>query len=220
MDLSIILLRDILSNWDSSTALNAARAYEARQPYSEPDRLMPKRIVPVELGRLIQGHDPGGSIIFIQFKVVPKDYLDAHSTADYAVAWPAGTWRDSTEYRLSANKRWAQTREALLAQNEESSRLHRMIQKITKYLPSFSHIDMYIRSNAENEDNLRSIIQQFEQILKIPIYEPRSTDGRQEIGVPAGAPQSPNHPVQPAAGAANKQASFTHQWALKANRQS
>ena len=170
MTIDLITLRDILSNWDQSPALNAARAHELRQPYHHLDRLFPKRIVPIELGRRLQQEDPSSTIFFIQIKVLPAEVLDQYTKPEYAVVWPAPDWRQSTEYKWITSQSWAADRSALLRKNAHSDRIQRMAKKIQATglkLQFISDLLMQI----ETEEKLKNTIESFEQVLKIPIYE-------------------------------------------------
>jgi hypothetical protein len=190
MNLDITIVRDILFNWDSSPQLNAARAFEARQPYYNADRLAPKRIVPIDLGRALALEDPTQSTFFIQFKVLPIEYLDAFTPSpEYAVVWPKLEWRQSTEYQWAAKQSWVTDRAAFLLKNAHAERIQRMAAKIIHFIPKYKHIGDQLNQYAEPE--LRRIIDSFEQVLNITIYEEPIT---QEAGRPA---QDPRQEVGP-----------------------
>lgn len=181
MNLDITLVRDILFNWDSSPQLNAARAFESRQPYNTADRLFPKRLVPASLGRALALEDPNEALFFIQFKVLPVECLDSFTPSpEYAVVWPKGEWRQSTEYQWAAKQSWKTDREAFLLRNAHADRIHRMAAKIIQFIPKYQHIGDQLHQYKEQE--LRRIIASFEQVLNITIYEEPIT---QEAGRPA-----------------------------------
>ena len=191
MNLDITLVRDILFNWDSSPQLNAARAFESRQPYNNADRLAPKRIVPVALGRALALEDPTEAIFYIQFKVLPIEYLDSFTpTPEYAVVWPKAEWRQSTEYQWAAKQSWATDRAAFLLRNAHADRIHRMAAKIIQFIPKYQHIGDQLHQYQEPE--LRRIIASFEQVLNITIYEEPIT---QEAGRPAQGPRQEVSPM-------------------------
>lgn len=191
MNLDITLVRDILFNWDSSPQLNAARAFESRQPYNNADRLAPKRLVPVALGRALALEDPTEAIFYIQFKVLPIEYLDSFTpTPEYAVVWPKAEWRQSTEYQWAAKQSWATDRAAFLLRNAHADRIHRMAAKIIQFIPKYQHIGDQL--HQYNEPELRRIIASFEQVLNITIYEEPIT---QEAGRPAQGPRQEVSPM-------------------------
>lgn len=185
MNLDITLVRDILFNWDSSPQLNAARAFESRQPYNNADRLAPKRLVPVALGRALALEDPTEATFFIQFKALPIECLDSFTpTPEYAVVWPKNEWRQSTEYQWAAKQSWATDRASFLLKNAHADRIHRMAAKIIQFIPKYQHIGDQLHQYKEQE--LRRIIASFEQVLNITIYEEPLT---QEAGRPAQGPR-------------------------------
>jgi len=193
MNLDITLVRDILFNWDSSPQLNAARAFEARQPYNNADRLAPKRIVPAALGRALALEDPAETIFYIQFKVLPVECLDSFTPSpEYAVVWPKAEWRQSTEYQWAAKHSWATDRAAFILRNAHADRIQRMAAKIIKFIPKYQHIGDQL--HQYKEDELRRIIASFEQVLNITIYEEPLT---QEAGRPAKGPRQEVPPVDP-----------------------
>jgi hypothetical protein len=194
MNLDITLVRDILFNWDSSPQLNAARAFESRQPYSNADRLFPKRLVPVTLGRALALEDPNEAIFYIQVKALPVECLDQYTPSpEYAVIWPKSEWRQSTEYRWAAVQSWATDRASFLIKNAHADRIHRMAAKIIHFIPKYQHIGDQLHQYKEEE--LRRIIASFEQVLNITIYEEPLT---QEAGRPAQSPRQEVPPVDPA----------------------
>lgn len=173
INLLLTQLRDVLTNWDHTPELNMARAHEARQIYAERDRLMPKRIVPISFARLLQTADPTGSVFFIQYKALPADIkLDQWTpTFEYGVVWSSNDWPNSHEYRWYASESYKARRQEYESKMREEDRLTRMARTVTKHLgPSIRDLPEILKGQ-ENEASVRSIIEAFENVLGIKIYE-------------------------------------------------
>lgn len=173
INLLLTQLRDVLTNWDHTPELNMARAHEARQIYAERDRLMPKRIVPISFARLLQTADPTGSVFFIQYKSLPADIkLDQWTpTFEYGVVWSSNDWPNSHEYRWYASESYKARRQEYESKMREEDRLTRMARTVTKHLgPSIRGLPEILKGQ-ESEASIRSIIEAFENVLGIKIYE-------------------------------------------------
>lgn len=179
MEIPLLLLRDILTNWDQSPILNAARAQEARAIYANLDRLIPKRIVPTELGRMISEADINGTLFFVQQKIVANP--DSYSPPGYAVIWAREDWLASTECRLSKTDAWATERQAMLLRSANEDRIKRIAKRITAVLPIYKHILPVLESMSGNEVELKRLCDTLKTHLNIDVYEP---------------PQDPENPHQ------------------------
>ena len=190
MDIPLLLLRDILTDWDTSPILNAARAQEARQIYAARDRTFPKRIVPADLGRAISEADPAGTLFFVQQKVVKEP--DEYSTPNYAVVWARDDWLNSTECQISKSTAWATEREAMVRRSTTEDRIKRIAARITKILPVYKHILPVLQSLIDNETELRKLCSMLEQHFDAQIYEaPEGVDQNPETGSAPGPASAP-----------------------------
>lgn len=202
--LTLLDLRDLLTDWEATPTLNAAKHHEARQLYTSSDDIFAKRIVPADFARRLASDDPDGQVFFIQFKSIPATLMEAEDfrrwtpTAEYAVIWPAADWPKSTESRLQRVAHLTATSLEHFARQHESDRLSRMATKIVKRLPALRNLLDILRANATDEDSIRSTIAVFEKALNETIYEPplerperndAHPHGGDSVSTEAGAPE-------------------------------
>lgn len=176
--LPLIDLRDLLTNFDNSAALNAARHHEARQIYAGHDWQVVKRILPADLARLIQASDPTGLVFHIDFKAVTHDLLDKWTpTAEYAVVCAAQDWMRTAEYQFVKSDGWKRQRASMMAASAEEDRLLRMSKTILAHLPAAKSIHtVLLAEQRKGEANLQSTIKHFELAIGLPIYEHPATE--------------------------------------------
>jgi len=198
--LSLLALRDILTNYDTTAALNAARHHESRQLYATHDWVNPKRIVPADLGRLIADADPDGQVFFVQIKTLPVTLIDQWTpTPEYAVVRAAGDWLSSAEYKLSRSESWQREFAALMATSSNEDRLSNMAAIIIRHMPAVKHNihDIITAEYRKSEAALRSFIGVFETALNnLPIYEAPTGTETSDQGVQGAA--SGSHEVESA----------------------
>jgi hypothetical protein len=193
--LPLLVLRDILTNYEDTAALNAAHHFEQRQIYWALDASFPSRIVPATLARQIMAADPESLVFHVQLKALPAEYLDTWTpTAEYGVVWSVNDWRASAAskiQRLGPLKiSWA----AHQAQSAEEQRRARMIARIFTKLPERSAPALKeLIHNLRTEGELRSFMTTFETALNIPIYEEPATSstaqGDQGVQEQGGQPR-------------------------------
>lgn len=195
--LTLIQIRDILSNWYNSTELDAARRFEARQIYASQDNGLAKRIVPVELGKIIKNADQNSVFFYVQFKSLTSEWVDQWTKSPaYAVIWPTPEWRKSTEYKLTASEAYLSAKAAYLAKLREEDRITRMARKITAKLPSLRDFDMLLK-DQDTEQKLKDLIKVFENIIGEHVYEqPENPSGHQEAVVQAQEAPRPEVEVE------------------------
>ena len=191
ISLPLLALRDILTNYDATAALNAARHHESRQLYSLHDWVHPKRIMPADIGRLIADADPEGRVFFVQIKSVPVNLVDQWTpTAEYAVVRSAGDWLSSTEYKLSKSEAWQREFAALMAKSSNEDRLSKMADTIIRHMPAVKHNirDIITAEHRKSEAALCSFIGVFEKALNnLPIYEAPTETETSDQGVQGAA---------------------------------
>lgn len=180
--LTLIQVRDILSDWYNSTELDAARRFEARQIYAQQDAGLAKRIVPVELGKIIKNADQNSVFFYVQFKSLTAEWLDQWSKSPaYAVVWPTPQWRKSTEHKLTASETYLAAKAAYLAKLREEDRITRMARKITAKLPALRDFDILLKDQS-TEQKLKDLIKVFENIIGEHVYEqPENPSGNQAV---------------------------------------
>jgi len=189
--LPLLAFRDILTNYDTTAALNAARHHESRQLYAAHDWVHPKRIVPADIGRLIADADPEGHVFFVQIKSVPAALVDQWTpTPEYAVVRSAGDWLSSAEHKLSKSEAWQREFAAIMANSSNEDRLFKMAKIIIRHMPATKHNihDIIVAEYNKSEAALCSFIGVFEKALNnTPIYEaPTGTEtSNQELQAPA-----------------------------------
>lgn len=193
--LTLLDIRDLLTDWETSPALNAAKHHEARALYAASDEIFSKRIVPADFARRLLADDPNGTVFFVQIKSIPAtifnhdDYRRWTPTAEYGVLWAAADWPKSTESRLQRVAHLTATGLEHFARQYEADRLTRMASKITKRVPALRNVLDILRANQHDETEVRAVIQTFERILNETFYEPPS---EQRTSEPTGAgPQGP-----------------------------
>ena len=193
--LSLIDLRDLLTNYETTAALNAARSFEQRQLYWALDASVPNRIIPSALARIISSADPDGLVFHVQIKSLPATHIDQWTpTPEYGVVWAADDWRASAENRLSRSTSWLAEKADRLEFSMEQARRDRMIARIFTKLPQQGARSLKeLIHNLRTEDELRSVMQTFETALNLPIYEEPT---------PARTPQSNQNVPSPSGGAA------------------
>jgi len=171
--LPLLVLRDILTNYEDTAALNAARHFEQRQVYWALDASFSNRIIPATLARQIMAADPEDLILHVQLKALPAEYLDQWTpTAEYGVVWAINDWRASAENKFQRmgprQLSWARH----LEHSAEEQRKARMIARIFTKLPERSAPALKeLIHNLRTEGELRSFMTTFETALNIPIYE-------------------------------------------------
>ncbi len=171
--LPLTQLRDILTNFDASAALNAARYHEARQIYAGHDWQVVKRILPAELARTILASDPAGLVFHIDFKAVPVELIDQWTpTAEYAVVCAAQDWMRTAEYQFVKSDGWKRQRALMMAASAEEDRLLRMSKSILAHLPQAKSIHtVLLAEQRKGEHFLQAAVKHFELAIGTPIYE-------------------------------------------------
>jgi len=171
--LSLLKLRDILTNYDNSAALNAARAFEARQPYSHLDSVVPSRILDADTARLIAEQDPHENIFHIQIKRLPPAYIDQWTpTAEYAVVHAISDWHTCAEQKFQKSEAQRLANEFNAAVIAEVERKHRMVKKICSRIPIRESDVAAVFHQCSDEASLHEMVKHWEQALGTPIYEP------------------------------------------------
>lgn len=171
--LPLLVLRDILTNYEDTAVLNAARHFEQRQIYWALDASFPSRIIPATLARQIMAADPEDLVLHVQLKALPAEYLDQWTpTAEYGVVWATNDWRASAENKLQRLGPIKLTWERALAASADEQRRSRMIARIFTKLPERSAPALKeLIHNLRTEGELRSFMTTFETALNISIYE-------------------------------------------------
>jgi len=179
ISLPLLTLRDILTNYEDTAALNAARHFEQRQIYWALDASFPSRIVPATLARQIMAADPESLVLHVQLKALPAEYLDQWTpTAEYGVVWSVNDWRASAANRLQRLGPIKLTWERHQAASADEQRRARMIARIFTKLPERSAPALKeLIHNLRTEGELRSFMTTFETALNIPIYEEPAPSG-------------------------------------------
>ena len=171
--LPLLVLRDILTNYEDTAVLNAARHFEQRQIYWALDASFQSRIIPATLARQIMAADPEDLVLHVQLKALPAEYLDQWTpTAEYGVVWATNDWRASAENKLQRLGPIKLTWERALAASADEQRRSRMIARIFTKLPERSAPALKeLIHNLRTEGELRSFMTTFETALNISIYE-------------------------------------------------
>lgn len=179
ISLPLLTLRDILTNYEDTAALNAARHFEQRQIYWALDASLPSRIVPATLARQIMAADPESLVLHVQLKALPAEYLDKWTpTAEYGVVWSINDWRDSAANRIQRLGPIKLSWERQQAASADEQRRARMIARIFTKLPERSAPALKeLIHNLRTEGELRSFMTTFETALNIPIYEEPAPSG-------------------------------------------
>lgn len=175
MTLTLVALRDLLFKFPITPELNAAKYYEARQPYAAADAACCKIIATAELGTQFKSDPECDNIFYVQIKELPIEYYDQFCAKTYAVIWLAQHWLESTEYQLTKSDAALQRKARYEAEQWSLGRLDRMARKMatTCGYPQ-SHIYEMLTQQT-TEEGLRTLIKIFEESAKTAFYEPPNT---------------------------------------------
>ncbi len=175
MTLTLVALRDLLFKFPLTPELNAAKYYEARQPYAAADAACFKIIATAELGAQLKADPECENVFYVQIKDLPLEYYDAFASKTYAVIWLAAHWLESTEYQLTKSDAALQRKAKYEAEQWSLGRLNRIAHKIatTCDYPQ-SHIYEMLTQQT-TEEGLRTLINIFEEAAKCRFYEQPNT---------------------------------------------